>query len=1058
MALQDLKNAAQAIKDQTKIFGNSHTIVGDLLLQILDIILTSDMITQSSGKDPGKVMSQKAVTTLINALNDAITSITKAVIVNNQDQGSENVYLQIRSSDHNIGRIGVDLYGNAFFEYLDPDQTATRWHILSKEFLAEVMGKTTITGLNKYIEKFAFNIASAQTLSNVGEIMYNSGSGTLELKMSNDVTLQIGQEHLRKVKNDSGVVITNGKLVYVSGGLGANALVKLATTEDQDAAQRTFGMATQDITVGGTGYITLLGDVNGLNTSGITEGAELWLGTSGNYTSTEPTGATPRVYIGRCLRSHATAGVVGVNVRPIPRMHKLSGVSGTPTNTGQIYRYNASTSCFELYDLNLLATKDDVAQVVADEKAIFPAIAYNKRVLADGGTVVSKQAVIDGYKTMIDLLPNTKLMFCPNTGIKTRTIGIYNYLTKAYDMGIGGVDLSQYTEVNQPYLSGNIAPNEKISLKANLNSTAKTIAFAGIPFLSTDSFDIFLVVKPNKIADNQVINISSSAYVKLNSSGITLYNGISNILSTSSISEVGKTNIVEFKYSNGTGLIKVNGIPATTTVVNGALTLDRITTNFDGNIYYTQIFNKCLSEIESQNIYAYLRSQYTEIEGVNIGNQYWSTSNYEGVVTGNGTVIPEVQSASTSVSPNLITGGDFENGLFGVKVDEDGVISTWDLNTSNPISGIQDGRLVITQVGSNINRPFFNWSISNLVLNKYYRIAFDYKVNSGTCILSNIYNGSGLELLNQTLSGTGTFAYIIQCKAILSFCNLYFNGNNLFDVQIDNISLKEVGWADLTTPAWCYYNNDPVLGSIYGKLYNWYAVKEIAKNPPKGWRVPTKGDIKQLIDYLGGSIIAGGKVKKESLTYWNTPNSGATNECGLSVIGSGWRKSNGIFETLKMFWSIWNFTNTTTLTIGVTYNKTTFEELDNNPLFGISVRLMKNSPVGDQIQNISTGVFTTNIALGTANKDLSIPFGYEVKAINVITTTAITDFKCDLLNTAGALQQNLVIGKSAIAKVPIKYGVFADINIQYTDPILRFNCTGNGGGGMEITVVINKIL
>ena len=36
-------------------------------------------------------------------------------------------------------------------------------------------------------------------------------------------------------------------------------------------------------------------------------------------------------------------------------------------------------------------------------------------------------------------------------------------------------------------------------------------------------------------------------------------------------------------------------------------------------------------------------------------------------------------------------------------------------------------------------------------------------------------------------------------------------------------------WAALTTGAWCYYNNDPKNGAIYGKLYNWYAV-----NDPRG--------------------------------------------------------------------------------------------------------------------------------------------------------------------------------------------------------------------------------
>ena len=33
-------------------------------------------------------------------------------------------------------------------------------------------------------------------------------------------------------------------------------------------------------------------------------------------------------------------------------------------------------------------------------------------------------------------------------------------------------------------------------------------------------------------------------------------------------------------------------------------------------------------------------------------------------------------------------------------------------------------------------------------------------------------------------------------------------------------------WVELKTGAWCYYNNDPENGKIYGKLYNWYAVND----------------------------------------------------------------------------------------------------------------------------------------------------------------------------------------------------------------------------------------
>ena len=368
MALEDLKNIAAAIKAQTRVGGNTANIIGDLFEKMLDLFLLSTTITQSTGTDPAKVMSQKAVTQLVVSIQNAIDNINKYIKTDTTVQGQEKVYLQISGAYHDVARIGTDCFGNAYIEYLDADQVSTKWNIASKELIATIMNKDSAVGLNRLFEKLAFNVSTSKTLTDIGEVFFNSGSQTLELKMTNDVTLQIGQEVLRKVKNDSGAVIGNGKLVYVSGGLGANALVKLATTDDANAAQRTFGMATQDITVGGTGFVTLLGDVNGLNTSGITEGAELWLGQNGNYTTTEPTGATPKIYIGRCLRSHATQGVIGVSIRPIPRMHKLSGVSGTPTTTGQVYRYNATTSCFELYDLNLLATKDELAQVSADLK------------------------------------------------------------------------------------------------------------------------------------------------------------------------------------------------------------------------------------------------------------------------------------------------------------------------------------------------------------------------------------------------------------------------------------------------------------------------------------------------------------------------------------------------------------------------------------------------------------------------------------------------------------------------------------------------------------------
>ena len=60
-------------------------------------------------------------------------------------------------------------------------------------------------------------------------------------------------------------------------------------------------------------------------------------------------------------------------------------------------------------------------------------------------------------------------------------------------------------------------------------------------------------------------------------------------------------------------------------------------------------------------------------------------------------------------------------------------------------------------------------------------------------------------------------------------------------------------------PAWCYYENDPKNGTIYGKLYNWYAVNDARGLAPSGYHVPTDAECTILGDFLGKD--AGTKMK-----------------------------------------------------------------------------------------------------------------------------------------------------------------------------------------------------
>jgi uncharacterized protein (TIGR02145 family) len=100
-------------------------------------------------------------------------------------------------------------------------------------------------------------------------------------------------------------------------------------------------------------------------------------------------------------------------------------------------------------------------------------------------------------------------------------------------------------------------------------------------------------------------------------------------------------------------------------------------------------------------------------------------------------------------------------------------------------------------------------------------------------------------------------------------------------------------WGNLTTAAWCRVNNNPDASNAFkiGLLYNGYVAQDARGVCPNGWKVPDDSDFNKLVEYLGASSIAGGKLKEANGIYslWNSPNTGATNESGFTALPGGWR-------------------------------------------------------------------------------------------------------------------------------------------------------------------------
>lgn len=97
--------------------------------------------------------------------------------------------------------------------------------------------------------------------------------------------------------------------------------------------------------------------------------------------------------------------------------------------------------------------------------------------------------------------------------------------------------------------------------------------------------------------------------------------------------------------------------------------------------------------------------------------------------------------------------------------------------------------------------------------------------------------------------------------------------------------------------------------TIYGRLYNWYTVEDSRNICPEGWHVPTDSEWALLEDYLGGSEIAGGKLKEGGTSHWVNPNAGATNESGFTALPGAARYRDGFVTDIGYFGNWWSSSN-----------------------------------------------------------------------------------------------------------------------------------------------------
>lgn len=152
-------------------------------------------------------------------------------------------------------------------------------------------------------------------------------------------------------------------------------------------------------------------------------------------------------------------------------------------------------------------------------------------------------------------------------------------------------------------------------------------------------------------------------------------------------------------------------------------------------------------------------------------------------------------------------------------------------------------------------------------------------------------------------------------------------------------------WADMTTPAFCWYDNDEAkYKNIYGALYNWYSVNT-NKLCPGGWHVPSDKEWAELIDYLGGANLAANKTGETGKVHWLNQTDRATNETGFTALPGGNRFSDSRFKFIGVngnWWSSSESSSTHAWARSMTYNSNNLYRRSYFKRYGYSVRCIKD--------------------------------------------------------------------------------------------------------------------
>lgn len=488
----------------------------------------------------------------------------------------------------------------------------------------------------------------------VGILRWNDSDGTLDLGLKGgNVTLQVGQEIVARVVNKTGAdLLESGyKVVRISSAQGQRLAVQLAQANNDTNSTDTIGIVTETIVNNQEGFITILGQVKEINTTGSLQG-ETWADgdvlylsptTAGNITNIKPIAPSHMVVVGYVEYAHSQHGKIYCKTQNGYELEELHDCYlPTYVSNGVLYRdttnnlwKNASIATVLGYTPISLTSLSGVSPLSYDNTtgafSIAQATTSANGYLSstDWNTFNGKQAALNGtgfvkatgttisYDNSTYYLASNPNAYIALTGLSATAPLSYNNTTGGFTISQAGVSGNGYlssTDWNTfnnkqaagnyiTALSGEATASGPGSAAVTLSTSAVTgklltgVNITGGSISATDSILVAFGKVQNQI--NGVLggaiyqstwNASTNSPTLTSSTGTKGYYYIVSVAGSTNLDGITDWKVGDWAIFNGATWDKVDNTDAVSSVngFTGAVSLTTANISEVTNLYYTE--------------------------------------------------------------------------------------------------------------------------------------------------------------------------------------------------------------------------------------------------------------------------------------------------------------------------------------------------------------------------------------------------------------------------------------------------------------------------------------